>query len=50
MLAMAQIKYVKFLREVKGLSINAIDNELKVNWRTVKKYTEKENWSEEIIG
>lgn len=48
MLAMAQIKYIKFLREVKGLSINAIAKELKVNWRTVKKFTEKENWSEEI--
>jgi len=48
MLAMAQIEYIKFLREVKGLSVNAIAKELKVNWRTVKKFTEKENWSEEI--
>ncbi|GGJ79326.1 hypothetical protein GGR02_002221 [Anoxybacillus voinovskiensis] len=34
MLALAQIEYIKFLREEKGLSIA---KQLKVNWRTVKK-------------
>ncbi|GGJ81447.1 transposase [Anoxybacillus voinovskiensis] len=45
MLALAQIEYIKFLREEKGLSIHAIAKQLKVNWRTVKKYADQSNWS-----
>ncbi len=48
MLAMVQIDYIKFLREKKGMDINAIAKELNVNWRTVKKYADKENWNETV--
>ena len=45
MLALAQVEYIKFLREEKGLSIRAIAKQLGVNWRTAKKYADQSNWS-----
>lgn len=48
MLDLAQIDYIKFLRDKRGMDINAIAKEMKANWQTVKKYADKENWSEDI--
>ncbi len=44
---MAQIDYIKHLRDVKEMDINAIAKELKVNWRTVKKHADRTDWSED---
>lgn len=46
MLALAQINYIKFLRDVEGMDINAIAKKIKANWRTVKKYADREDWNE----
>lgn len=48
MLAMAQVEYIKFLREVEGLSINSIAKALGINWRTAKKYADRDNWGPEV--
>lgn len=48
MLDLAQIDYIKYLRDKKGMDINAIAKEIKANWRTVKKYADKDNWNEDI--
>lgn len=48
MLAMAQVNYINFLREEEGLSINSLANRLGINWRTAKKYGDREDWSPEI--
>lgn len=36
------MQIVKKLRNVKGLKISKIQRTIKVNWRTVKKYAEKD--------
>lgn len=48
MLAMAQIEYIKYLREEEGLSINSLAKRLKINWRTARKYADRDDWSPEI--
>ncbi|MCF8011052.1 MAG: IS21 family transposase [Clostridiales bacterium] len=48
MLAMAQLEYIKFLRNEEGLSINTIAKKMNVNWRTAKKYADRENWNIEV--
>lgn len=40
MLKVAQIDYIKFLREEEGLSISEIERQLGINWRTAKKYAD----------
>lgn len=45
MLAMAQKEYIKFLRDDEGLSINKIAKQMKVNWRTAKKYADRNDWN-----
>ncbi|MBD1372156.1 hypothetical protein IC620_07245 [Hazenella sp. IB182357] len=47
MLAMAQQQYIKFLRDVKDTSVSQIAEKLGVNWRTAKKYADKDNWNQE---
>jgi len=42
MLDMAQIHYIKHLRDKEGLSLNAISKKLGINWRTTKKYADGE--------
>lgn len=37
---MAEIHYIKHLREKEGLSIHAISQKLGINWRTAKKYAD----------
>ncbi|WP_167751509.1 IS21 family transposase [Lentibacillus salicampi] len=48
MLAMAQVDYINFLREVEGLSVNSLAKRLGINWRTAKKYADQEDWSPEV--
>ena len=48
MLKMPQQQYIKFLREVEGLSINEIADILRVDWRTAKKYADKDDWNLKI--
>jgi len=45
MLAMAEIKYIKHLREKKGQSIQAISDTLGIDWRTAKKYADCEDFN-----
>jgi len=45
---MAQIEYIKFLYEEEGKSLTQIAKELKMNFRTVKKYAQEYNWSPNI--
>lgn len=46
MLKMAQIDYIKHLREEDKLSISKIANKLEINWRTAKKYADGDPDSE----
>src|SRR5690606_16722922 len=48
MLAMAQQEYIKFLRNTEGLTVNAIAKKMGVDWRTAKKYADRENWNIEV--
>jgi transposase len=45
MLVMAEIKYIKHLRELEGWSIQAIANTLNIDWRTAKKYADCEDFN-----
>ncbi|MBP2898912.1 IS21 family transposase [Escherichia coli] len=45
---MAQQEYIKHLWEQEDFSINGIANQMNINWRTAKKYAEKENWNRDI--
>ena len=45
MLVMAQIKYIKHLREKESKSIQAIADILDINWRTAKKYADCEDFN-----
>jgi transposase len=45
MLVMAQIKYIKHLRDKEGKSIQAISDILDINWRTAKKYADCEDFN-----
>ena len=42
---MAQIKYIKHLREREGKSIQAIADTLNIDWRTAKKYADCEDFN-----
>ena len=42
---MAEIKYIKHLREKKGQSIQAISDTLGIDWRTAKKYADCEDFN-----
>jgi transposase len=45
MLKMPQQQYIKYLREIEGLTINEIADILKIDWRTAKKYADKDDWN-----
>lgn len=45
MLKMAQVQYIKHLYEVEEKSLLEIANTTGLNYRTVRKYAYKENWS-----
>lgn len=48
MLAMSDINCIKLLRNNKGLSITKIQELLKINWRTAKKYADGEQLPKEM--
>jgi len=48
MLKVPQQEYIKYLREMEELNISEIAENLDVNWRTAKKYADKENWNKVI--
>lgn len=48
MLKVSQQEYIKYLREFEGLSISEIKEKLNINWRTAKKYADKEDWNESV--
>lgn len=45
MLKMPQQQYIKFLREVEGLNINEIADIVDIDWRTAKKYADRDDWN-----
>ena len=45
MLAMAQQDYIKHLREREDLTVNNIAKQININWRTAKKYADKDDWN-----
>src|SRR5665648_1239079 len=45
MLTLTQQEYIKFLRERETLSISEISKRVDVDWRTAKKYADKEDWN-----
>lgn len=48
MLKVPQQQYIRFLREVEGCSIQEIADRLQVNWRTAKKYADRDDWNEPV--
>ena len=48
MLAMAEIHYIKHLREKEGKSIQSIAENLSINWRTAKKYADGEDFNRSV--
>lgn len=50
MLAMSDINCIKHLRNNKGLSITNIQRTLNINWRTAKKYADREQLPEAILS
>lgn len=49
MLKMPQQQYIRFLREFEGLNITEIKDTLGVDWRTAKKYADKEDWNKPLV-
>jgi transposase len=48
MLKVPQQQYIKYLREMEGCSIREIMERTKVDWRTAKKYADREDWNESL--
>lgn len=49
MLKVPQQEYIKYLREIEDLSITEIKEHMNVNWRTAKKYADKDNWNKPLV-
>ncbi|MGH4052528.1 MAG: IS21 family transposase [Clostridium sp.] len=49
MLTMDKINYITAIREFEGLSLREICRRTGFHFRTVKKYVDKENWSQELV-
>ncbi|KAF0196163.1 MAG: integrase catalytic subunit [Bacillota bacterium] len=47
MLKVAQIEYIKHLRDDEGLNISEIAQRTDLDWRTVRKYADSENQVQE---
>ncbi len=45
MLKVPQQQYIRFLREIEGANINEIAETMGVDWRTAKKYADRDNWN-----
>jgi transposase len=48
MLKVPQQEYIKYLREMEELNVNEIAELMNINWRTAKKYADKDNWNKVI--
>lgn len=48
MLKVPQQEYIKYLREMEELSVNEIAEHMDINWRTAKKYADKDNWNKVV--
>ena len=49
MLKVPQQEYIKYLREVEDMSVNEIKGHMNVNWRTAKKYADKNDWNKPLV-
>jgi transposase len=49
MLKVPQQEYIKYLREFEDLSISEIKESLGINWRTAKKYADKDDWNQPLV-
>ena len=49
MLKVPQQEYIKFLRDIEDMNITEIKEHMNVNWRTAKKYADKDNWNKPLI-
>ena len=49
MLKVPKQEYIRYLREIEELSITEIKENLNVNWRTAKKYADKDNWNQPLV-
>jgi transposase len=47
MLAMAQIQFIKHLRDREDFSVNGIAKKLEIDWRTAKKYADRSDWNDD---
>ncbi len=45
---MPQQQYIRYLREVEGCGIQEIADRVDVNWRTAKKYADRDDWNESL--
>ena len=49
MLKVPQQQYIRFLREIEGANITNIAETMGVDWRTAKKYADKDDWNQPTI-
>jgi transposase len=49
MLKVPQQEYIKYLREFEDLSVLEIKEKLNINWRTAKKYADKDDWNKPLV-
>lgn len=45
MLKVPQQQYIRFLREIEGANINEIAETMCIDWRTAKKYADRDDWN-----
>ncbi len=45
MLKVPQQQYIRFLREIEGANITEIAETIGIDWRTAKKYADKDDWN-----
>jgi len=45
MLKVPQQQYIRFLREIEGANINEIAETIGIDWRTAKKYADRDDWN-----
>lgn len=50
MLKVPQQQYIKLMREIEGCSISEIAERANIDWRTAKKYADKEDWTPEVAS
>ncbi|WCF06584.1 hypothetical protein NDS46_19790 [Paenibacillus thiaminolyticus] len=45
---MPQQQYIRFLHKSEGHSVSEIARQMGVHWRSAKRYTDREDWNEEL--